>query len=208
MSLRRKLTTVRRLGPRAVTLTILQALWDALYTDRTVVVFAIDPKQVNPVVPQLIGEHWSMGSDTVATYREPGALPDHVASELASAPAGQRIHWVKVGSRTASWGFSTPWQGPWPLTETKSHLVVSAGGVCLTAFETLPDFRGRRLYPSVLTAILVERFAEGATRAHIWCRHDNRASYRAIKLVGFRETAVHRYRRVLGVTRRTETSVE
>ena len=192
------------MGVRGAALSILRAAWSAVYTDEALVVFAIGPEQLKPVTPASDGP-WSAKSSDVASFETREALPARVTVELQSAPAGQWIHWIEIDGRIASWGFSTPWQGAWRLTETRSALHVPHGGVCLTAFETQPEFRGRRLYPAVLTAILRSRFGGGATRAYIWCRRQNHASYAAIKRVGFQEVAVHRYRRMLGVTRQWES---
>lgn len=207
MSLRHKLTTARRMGLRAAVLTLLRAAVTALYTTETLIVFVIGPDQLNPVTPELEGELWSMRCNDTSTLGDLRDVPEHVTSEMRSPPPGQRMHWAEVSGRVVSWGFSTPWIGPWALSETRSTLIVPPGGVCLTALETLPEFRGRRLYPSVLTVILSERFSQGARRGYIWCRQDNIASYRAIKRVGFQEIAIHRYTRLLGWARHDESSI-
>jgi hypothetical protein len=180
---------------------VLQALRELLYIDETFVVFEIRPEQVNPVTPTLSAGRWSAGSSLVAAFPHVSSLPAGVIAEMKTAPPMQKIHWIEVDGRLASFGFSTPWEGAWRLSEARSSIDVPTGSVCLTTFETLPDLRGHRLYQSVLTAMLLEHFGRGARRAYIWCRRDNLPSYRAITRVGFRETAIHRYRRLLGLAR-------
>lgn len=184
---------------------MVSACRNALYLDETLVVFSVGPDQINGVDPQLGGASWiSRSASLTGVPTGDVRLAQLAATEALVARPGQRMHWISVDDRAVSWGFSTPWRGPWPLSETRSVLQVPEGGVCLTAFETIPQYRGRRLYPAVLTSILKERFAEGMQLAYIWCRRNNRASYRAIRSVGFRELTTHRYRRVLGVPWRTE----
>lgn len=205
MWLRQKLTTARRLGLQAAARLIVSACRNALYLDETLVVFSVGPDQINPVDPQLDDASWTPFSASLTSVPTSDVrLARIAAAEALVARPGQRMHWISVDDRAVSWGFSTPWRGPWPLSETRSFLQVPEGAVCLTAFETIPQYRGRRLYPAVLTRILEERFAEGVGLAYIWCRRTNRASYRAIQSVGFRELTTHRYRRVLGVPWRTE----
>jgi glycosyltransferase involved in cell wall biosynthesis len=204
MNLRQKLATARRIGLRAAAGMVLRGLRGTVYVDETLVVFAIRPEELNPATPALTSERWSARSVPAASFPHAERLPDRVRRELSRAPAGQRIHWIDVDGHPASWGLSTTWTGPWALTETKSSLNVAEGEVCLTGFETLPDHRGHRLYQSVITAMLQERFGEGARRAYIWCRRGNHPSYRAITRVGFRAVAVHRYRRLFGIARRAE----
>jgi RimJ/RimL family protein N-acetyltransferase len=207
--MRQKLATARRLGFRDAVRHLASVAARALWIRERLVVFAMRPEQLNPVRPELGREDWQLRSEALSAFHWAGAIPvpASLAGELRSATPGQRVHWVQVGSEIVSWGFSAPAPGSWPLTETRSRLRVPLGGVCLFAFETVPAFRGRRLYPAVLTGILDERFREGATLAYIWCRQDNVASYRAIRRVGFREVAVHEFERFLGVSRRRESSL-
>lgn len=207
--MRQKLATARRLGAREAVRHLASVAARALWTHERLVVFEMRPEQLNPAAPELGGEEWRLHSEAASGFRWTGdrPLPAPLAAELRKAVPGQRIHWIDVAGEPVSWGFSAPARGSWPLTETRSHLLVLPGEVCLIAFETVPAFRGRRLYPAVLTGILQERFREGAPTAYIWCRQDNVASYRAIRRVGFRAAAVHDYYRLLGVSRRRESSL-
>lgn len=197
------------MGPRGVARTLASLAAATLWTRESLIVFHMRPEQLNPVVPRPSGARCTIHSATVPAFLASPrpSLPPSVAAELRSARPDQRIHWIEVEGAMVSWGFSTRAAGAWPLTETRSRLTVPAGGVCLTAFETLPAHRGRRLYPAILTRILEERFGEGAPAAYIWCRRDNAASYSAIQRVGFRELALHRYSRLLGVGWRSESSL-
>jgi RimJ/RimL family protein N-acetyltransferase len=210
MTLQRRLGTARRMGVHGVARAVASLAATTIWTREQLVVFRIRPEQLNSVAPQASGGRVTIRSKAAAAFRDEvhGPLPTSLATELQSARDDSRVHWVEVEGALASWGFSAPATGSWPLTETRSSLVVPVGGVCLTAFETIPAHRGRRLYPALLTAILTERFTEGAPVAYIWCRRENIASYRAIRRVGFRETAVHRYSRLLGLARRSEAVID
>jgi hypothetical protein len=165
------------------------------------------PEQLNPVAPAESSGRVTVHSEAAAAFlnRSQMSLPSNLVGELQLAGPGLRFHWIEIDGQLASWGFSARAAGSWPLTETRSRLTVPAGGVCLTTFETIPAHRGHRLYPALLTWILTERFGEGAPVAYIWCRRENTASCRAIQRVGFREIAVHRYSRVLGLVRQSES---
>jgi RimJ/RimL family protein N-acetyltransferase len=207
MTLRRKLRTARRVGVRATLRAAASWVAAALWTRENLVVFQMRPEQLNPVAPPASAGRVKIQSKAVAAFLADGhaSLPASLARELQSAQADQRVHWIEVEGALASWGFSGRAAGFWPLTETRSSLAVPAGGVCLTAFETIPSYRGRGLYPALLTSILTERFREGALVAYIWCRRENVASYRAILRVGFREVAIHRYSRLHGMVRHSES---
>lgn len=164
------------------------------------IVFRMRPPQLNSVAPDL-DARWTARSMSGPDFmdRVSAEVPAPLSAELSAAPLVQRVHWIEVEGQIAGWGFSVPIAGDWPLVETRSRLEVSSGGVCLISFETLPSFRGHRLYPAVMSRILEERFGEGYTDAYIWCRPGNQASYRAIKRVGFQEVEQHDYARLLGV---------
>jgi RimJ/RimL family protein N-acetyltransferase len=209
MTLRRKLRTARRVGVLATLRAAASHVAAALWTRENLVVFQMRPEQLNPVAPQASAGRAKIQSKAAAAFLADGreSLPASLATELQSARADQRVHWIEVDGTMASWGFSARAAGSWRLSETRSTLAVPPGGVCLTAFETLPGYRGRGLYQALLTGILTERFHEGATVAYIWCRRENVASYRAIQRVGFREMAIHRYSRLHGVVRRSESAL-
>jgi RimJ/RimL family protein N-acetyltransferase len=207
--MRQKLATLRRMGVREAVRQLASVAAQAFWTRERLVVFEMRPEQLNPVAPALGEDAWELHSEACSDFRLSDAtfLPAPLAAELRAAAPGQRIHWIEVAGTLVSGGFSAPAPGSWPLTETRSRLRVPPGGVCLLTFETLQAFRGRRLYPAVLTGILQERFREGAPIAYIWCHQDNVASYHAIRRVGFREAAVHDYYRLLGISRRRESSL-
>lgn len=209
VSVRHKIATIRRLGLRGVLRRLASGVGAAIWTHERLVVFQVRPGELNRVAPELGSQSWRLRSESTARFPSVAgaAIPAALASELGIAVEGQRVHWIEVAGEIVSWGFSAPARGPWPLTETRTRLHVPAGGVCLLAFQTIPAFRGRRLYPAVLTGILEERFHEGVPVAYIWCRQENRASYQAIRRVGFREVALHDYRRLLGVAWRRERSL-
>jgi hypothetical protein len=170
----------------------------------SLVIFRMLPGQLASVQPQLQDVTFmSRNVAELAAEIEALDFPRNLRDELRAPQPDLRLHLIHDANKVASWGFSVRPSGTWPLTETHSVLHVEEGAVCLFAFETLPEFRGRRLYPALLSSILLERFQEGAPAAYIWCAIDNRASYSSIKRVGFVEVGTHRYRRVLGFSTRT-----
>jgi hypothetical protein len=206
MSLLQKLATARRMGASGVVRKLVATLAALVWTRERLVIFSIVPQQLNAIDPLLAASRWASHNMPSADLLEASArqLPSSLAGELPGTH-GQRAHWIEVDGEFASWGLSAPAEGQsWPLPETRSRLIVPAGGAFLTSFTTAPHLRGQRLYPALLTRILEERFAEGRTTAYIWCRASNIASYRAIKLVGFREMAQHDYTRLLGIAVRRE----
>ena len=62
---------------------------------------------------------------------------------------------------------------------------------------TIPEFRGRKLYQSLLAHILMQRFGDGADRAYIDVNERNQPSLQAIRRVGFRPVARRRSWRFL-----------
>lgn len=210
MNLRRKLATARRLGLRTSLRELALAAIRLIWIRERLVVFRMVPQQLNAVVPTLGDTRWiarSMnGTDFISSAGK--TAPPQMSAEFLGVPPAQRVHWLEVGGQIASWGFSTPVSGDWPLVETRSRLVLTTGSVCLTSFETVASFRGHRLYPTLLTRIIEERFGEGYSAAYIWCRESNQASYRSIKRVGFREVARHDYARLFGVPWRRERALQ
>ena len=205
--LRHTLARVRQLGivgaGRALAARARAALWSA----DSLVVFRIDASQVRAVPAEVEdSERWTYRSSAVTeiTREARTLLPRNLAAALDEAPDDQRVHRIDVDGHVAAWGFSIVPAGGWPLWETGSTLTVEEGAVCLLSFETLPAYRGRRLYPTIMQRILAERFTEGATAGYIWCRPTNAASYAAIKRVGFQEMSVHRSVRILGFGRHRE----
>lgn len=185
---------------------LFESIRKAIWFDETQVVFVIGPEEVRPIAAQLeASERAHVRSMEPEALSRQGRMDLHprLVAELSCPAPRQLVHLIEIDRRVVAWGFSAIPDGAWPLEETASSIDVAAGGVCLTAFETLPEYRGRRFYPAILTQILQQRFAEGAPIAYIWCSSTNRASYASIKRVGFREIAAHRYTRRFGVTRRS-----
>jgi ribosomal protein S18 acetylase RimI-like enzyme len=64
---------------------------------------------------------------------------------------------------------------------------------------TLPEFRGRGLYPAALLAIQVYLKDRGFHRCFICVKSDNRASIKGIEKAGFHRVGVTRLQKVMGV---------
>jgi GNAT superfamily N-acetyltransferase len=113
-----------------------------------------------------------------------------VAEIAARRANGDRPYLATVAGAGVGWG--------WSATR---HLSIGELGIeralpptdrYLWAFETLPDWRGRGIYPRLLQAILRHEAGEGARS---WIGHDpgNAASARGIAKAGFgRVGAIHR----------------
>lgn len=73
---------------------------------------------------------------------------------------------------------------------------------------TLPEYRGRGLFPSALKAIQRYLKAQGYRRCFVSVRDDNVASIRGIEKAGFRLVGTTRFRKIFGfqVSRRRDTS--
>jgi RimJ/RimL family protein N-acetyltransferase len=197
---------VRRLGIRGIAYALAHRARGAIWSAESLVIFRIQPAQVRPVTaPVDEASPWSYRNVSVPEllHRSRADLPAPLARELSDAGIERRVHMIELGGRIVSWGFSAVPRGSWPLYETRSSLEVEAGAACLVAFETLPAYRGRRFYTTILSRILEERFADGVPACYIWCSPTNAASYAAIMRVGFRKVAVHRHLRILGFAGRS-----
>lgn len=206
-SSRDPIAPVRRRGVVGIVRAIVARARSVVWSADSLVIFRIESSQVQPVPVRLEDdERWTYRAMRAAHVRHQFSidLPDNLVAALDEARGEQRVHIMDVDGHVAAWGFSAAPANGWPLWETGSTLVAEEGAVCLFAFETLPAYRGRRLYPSIMLRILAERFQDGASAAYIWCRPTNAASYAAIKRVGFEEVSIHRSVRLFGFGRRSE----
>ena len=184
----------------------LRVVWQAVYVQDEILIFRLDGREEVPeTAPSLSdGETWHIETAPVEEVRAdrqgrwPPGLRALAGLQLDHAVANVLF----VGTVAAAWGFTTRSVAVWPITETGTALHTHPADVTLTAFETQPAFRGRKLYQTLLASMLRTSFADGAPAAHIWCRASNAASRAAIERVGFRPTATHQRLRVLGVSRR------
>jgi hypothetical protein len=206
-SLRHRLARIRRLGIAGTAHALVARTVGAIWSADSLVIFRIEASQMRTVAIQMRdGERWTYRSSPAAELAgaAQGELPRNLAVEVDEAQAAQRVHLIEVDGHVAAWGFSVVPANGWPLSETRSTLTAEEGAACLVAFETLPQYRGRRLYPTLMLRILAERFQDGATAGYIWCRPTNAASYAAIKRVGFQEVSLHRSVRLFGFGRTSE----
>jgi GNAT superfamily N-acetyltransferase len=88
-----------------------------------------------------------------------------------------------VGTEVASYGWVTP--EPEPMDDLGISFTAPPGEVWLYDFATVPEFRGRRLYPALLRFILSELKDQGVTRAWIGTEAGNVASQHGIRRAGF-----------------------
>lgn len=144
---------------------------------------------------------------SISTVREAkargDAMPAHLRRNLPDFPDDALVHFVLVEGRIACWGISLGPLPSWAITETDTTLTMPPSSVCMVAFETEPEFRGRGIYKTLLREILRSRFASGAAWAYIWCDESNTPSRAAIERVGFTLVARHEQRHILGIASRT-----
>jgi len=168
--------------------------------------FLATPADVREAAPRLEAEetctiHRDEYGDLLKWEGASSEVASLIASLVKELPElrrnGRTLHTILIADRLAGWGFSYWPREPAFITETQTTFEFEPESVMLYDFETIPEFRGRKLYQTLLSNILRERFAEGAQRAYISCVETNHASRRAIERVGFRLVAVHELRRLL-----------
>ena len=121
---------------------------------------------------------------------------------------GRTLHTLLVNDRLAGWGWSYWPQEPEMIDVTQAVLNFDPKSISLYDFYTIPEFRGRRIYQSLLGHILQERFAQGAEQAYIMVQDTNVASRKAIERIGFRLVAIDEVKRLLRSTRLHHSAVD
>lgn len=184
-----------------------RAVASRIYERRDGLVYAMRPDQLQPIEPKLAaGEPFEVHDNRIDDLLLWNGTSPHTASLLThcariyarSLNTGRTFHTIVVGGKLAGWGYSYLPAEPAQLTETPgATLEFEPGAVSLYDFHVLPEFRGRRIYQTLLTAILRRRFAAGATRAYITVLEANAPSRIAIERVGFQVVRKNRYRRLL-----------
>lgn len=108
------------------------------------------------------------------------------------------LHTLLINGSLAAWGISYSPNESSVLSESGGAILeFQPGSVSLYDFYTLPEFRGRKLYQSLLAHILRQRFDQGAQHAYIGVAANNVASRKAIERVGFRLMMVNNFYRFL-----------
>lgn len=113
--------------------------------------------------------------------------------------AGQTCAVVRAGGAVVGYCWSTT--APASVEEVRCRVVPAADEVYLYDAYTAPAWRGRRLFPAMLAALLDAARAQGRRRALIFVLASNRASRRAIERAGFRRFLAVTRVEVLGVGR-------
>jgi GNAT superfamily N-acetyltransferase len=101
----------------------------------------------------------------------------------ARLAAGEACALVRSGDAVVAYCWSTT--SPAPVEEIRRHVVPAGDEVYLYDAYTAPAWRGRRLFPAMLTVLLASARARGRRRALIFALAANRASTRAIEHAGF-----------------------
>jgi GNAT superfamily N-acetyltransferase len=82
--------------------------------------------------------------------------------------------------------------------ETNGLVTLEPGDCVIGPCVTTPAYRGRGIYPMMLSAICRDRRTQGQRRAYMVVNVDNHASVRGIEKAGFRQTQRMTLTRVLG----------
>ena len=192
-----KLERVRALGPREAIRRVARRMLDTAILHRRGTVYVARPDDLIPMTPRLEpGETASFHDDCWVDlgkrdrWDEP-SVAEEVGAKIREFGGAQRtgrtFHTVLVNDRLAGWGASYWPTEPARLSEVGgARLEFEPDSVSLYDFYVLPEFRGRRLYQSLLTHIMRKRFAEGARVAYIAVLNNNTSSRVAIERVGFK----------------------
>lgn len=170
-------------------------------------IFIATPGDVRENAPTLFAnERCSFHKDRIVDLLKWEGHARETANEirvtLRKAPEslrkGHALHTVLVNDRLVGWGWSYWPKEPTLLTETGTVLEFEPNSVSLHDFYIIPEYRGKRFLQVLLTQILSERFAEGATLAYIGCRESNVALRKAVEGAGFRLVIINEVVRLLG----------
>lgn len=96
---------------------------------------------------------------------------------------GKRCYVVKLNGVIATYGWVT--FDKELIGELRLHIRLSPGEAYIWDCATLPEYRGLRLYPSLLWYMLSELKAQGLKRVWIGADADNLPSQKGMRLCGF-----------------------
>ncbi|HJR58259.1 MAG TPA: GNAT family N-acetyltransferase [Vicinamibacterales bacterium] len=202
-----KKARIAEAGVAAAARMAVRGLWTAIHERREGLIYSMVPSQLRGVEPRLAaGSTFAVHDNCVedlllwtgSAASTASAITSCARSYSRARSTGRTLHTVVVDGRLAGWGYSYYPSEPAKLSETPGAVLeFDPGSVSLYDFHVIPEFRGRRLYQALLTAILLARFGDGAPRAYITVLQSNTASRLAIERVGFQLTATNSYRRLL-----------
>ena len=147
------------------------------------------PAHVAPRRPAEFGEVSRAHADLVA--HRVRLAPERVQQRFAE---GARCFAAHVEGQIAACGWVS--QGSAWVGELERRLRLARGEVYIWDCVTLPAYRGQRLYPALLSCLLVTLRTEGVRRAWIGASLDNAASTQGIATAGFRPVVWARYGRL------------
>jgi CelD/BcsL family acetyltransferase involved in cellulose biosynthesis len=169
-------------------------------------IFFAGPTDVRDVSPRLKpGESCVFHTDELRDLARWERMEPAVLNELARIVRGlpelirkgHSLHTVLVNGQLAGWGWSYRPESPAFISETETTLAFEPNSVSLYDYQVLHEYRGRQIYPALLSQILRERFAEGAAGAYIMCLESNIASRKGIERAGFRLHRIDSFSRLL-----------
>jgi GNAT superfamily N-acetyltransferase len=134
-----------------------------------------------PELPPLPG----FAARRVASWDEAQRITGLIESRLlARHRDGNRLYAALLADRPVGYGWAARRLGA--VDELRFSWDVPAGNCYLWDFVTLPEWRGRGVYPHLLQAIVGQELADGIDRFWIGYEAHNEASGRGIRKAGFR----------------------
>jgi ribosomal protein S18 acetylase RimI-like enzyme len=150
-----------------------------------------------PPLPRGLGIARLAGPDA------PAPLRARLAAAMAPAPeaeirarlaAGRRAYVVEAPAEVVSYGWASLEDEQ--IAEIEGTIRVRPGEAYVWDCATVPEWRGRGLYPALLRGIARDLAVEGFERLWIAARAENAASLRGFEKAGFVRVARVAYRRV------------
>src|SRR6266700_1318481 len=119
-------------------------------------------------------------TDTRLIAHLTGLFPQEIEQRSQS---GNHIYLAYMGHSPAAYGWVAMQEGR--VSEIELFFKLSPGDCYLWDFKTLPEWRGRGIYPHLLQQIIIQE-SQRADRFWIMYKHDNHISERGIRNAGFR----------------------
>jgi GNAT superfamily N-acetyltransferase len=133
-----------------------------------------------PTLPLLLTLRTAATTDTAPLARLAALDPTEVAARIAD---GHRPYLAWIGDEPAAYGWVAGAGAT--IGELSVAFTLPRGDRYLWDFATLPDWRGRGIYPHLLQRIVAAESATGAARLWIIHAPENPASARGIVKAGF-----------------------
>ena len=197
-------SAIRRHGTAGVARIALARLATWLHDRVDVLIFRATAAEIRPTtLASLAGRRVTIACeilrDDTPSFATPPDSSALLASYLAFDHRGQRLYSAWVDGELAGWGLSNEGAASWPILETRSSVPLATTECAFTSFYVRPVFRGHRLLQALLSRMASDAAGRGVTTIWVWCHDWNAPSRRSIERVGFRLSARHRRRYIMGM---------